>query len=297
MERRTYPDGVPSWIDTDQADVEAAKHFYGGLFGWSFTDMLPAGTPVRYVIATLDGQDVAALSGPADPTRHAVPGEGGAAPGEGGAVPARTRAVWNTYVAVGDAEATANRLTAAGGRLLQPPADAGDAGRWAVCADPAGVEFRLWQAGQRPGAQAVNVPGSWNFSDLHAADPGQSAAFYTEVFGWAFDDLGFATMIRRPGYGDHLEATTDPDIRVRQAGAPAGFEDAIGWLAPAGAGETPHWHVTFSVADRDQAATEAERLGGAVLARDDNEWTRTALVRDPQGAQVTLSQYDPHPAA
>ncbi len=58
-------------------------------------------------------------------------------------------------------------------------------------------------------------------------------AFYEEAFGWQVDDLGFATMIRRPGYGDHLEATVDPGIRARQSGvtAPICFEDAIAWVA------------------------------------------------------------------
>jgi len=288
MEPRTYPDGVPSWIDTEQRDVDAAQRFYGGLLGWTFAEMTPPGSPVRYVIAQLNGQDVAGLAGPAElDSPPAARGEDrpGSRPG------------WNTYVAVSDPDAAAARVQAAGGQLRQPPTDAGDAGRFAVCVDPAGVEFRLWQARRRLGAQAVNVPGSWNFSDLHAANPSASATFYAEVFGWAFDDLGFATMIRRPGYGDHLEATTDPDIRARQAGAPKGFEDAVGWLAPAGTGETPQWHVTFSVADRDDAATAVTQLGGVVLARDDNEWTHTAVVRDPQGAQFTLSQFDPQPAA
>ena len=290
MEPRTYPDGVLSWIDTDQPDVEAAQRFYGGLFGWTFADATAPGAPVQYVIARLDGQDVAGIAGPADPGAPA--GDVAAAGRREGSAPS-----WNTYVAVSDADAAARRVEQAGGRVLQPPTDAGEGGRAAVCADPAGVEFRLWQARRRLGAQAVNVPGGWNFSDLHAADPARSAAFYGEVFGWAFDDIGFGTMIRRPGYGDHLEATSDPEIRVRQAGAPPGFEDAIGWLAPVRADETPHWHVTFSVADRDEAAAAVERLGGRVLERDDNEWTRTALVRDPQGAQVTLSQYDPRPAS
>jgi uncharacterized protein len=129
------------------------------------------------------------------------------------------------------------------------------------------VPFGLWQARQRLGAQVVNTPGAWNFSDLHAADPEASAAFYSEVFGWSVDNLGFAMMIRLPGYGDHLEATADPEIRTRQAGvtAPPGFADAIGWLAPVGEDEQPHWHVSFTVADRDATATAAERLGGTVL--------------------------------
>jgi predicted enzyme related to lactoylglutathione lyase len=287
MATKTYPDGVTSWIDTEQPDLASAQQFYGGLFGWTFVESGPPGGR-RYLIAQLDGQDVAGLSGPAEAGAGSLRGE----PAEAEGVHTSS---WNTYVAVADADAAAGRVEAAGGRVLQPPSDAGEGARAAVCADAAGVEFRLWQARHRPGAQAVNVPGSWNFSDLHAAEPSTSAAFYSEVFGWAYDDLGFATMIRRPGYADHLEATTDPGIRARQQEfhAPPGFEDAIGWLVPAGEGEEPHWHVSFTVADRDASARVAEQLGGTILAREDTRWTKTALVRDPQGARFTISQFDP----
>ncbi len=88
------------------------------------------------------------------------------------------------------------------------------------------------------------------------------------MFGWEFADLGFGTLIRCPGYGDHLAATVDPDIRERQASdvTPPRFEDAIGWLAPAHDDEPPHWHVSFTVADRDDSAAAVERLGGTVIA-------------------------------
>ena len=59
---RTYPHGVTCWIDTEQPDVDAAQEFYGGLLGWEFTVATPPDAPARYVIATLDGQDVAALA-------------------------------------------------------------------------------------------------------------------------------------------------------------------------------------------------------------------------------------------
>jgi uncharacterized protein len=160
--------------------------------------------------------------------------------------------------------------------------------------DPAGVAFRLWQAGEHHGAQVVNDPGSWNFSDLHTDQP-EAIAFYADIFGWSVKDLGFATMLSRPGYGDHLEATVDPSIRERQAGVapPSGFEDAIGWLGALEPGLAPHWHVTFSVADRDAAAAEAQRLGAEVVSTADSQWTRTALIRDPQGAVFTASQFTP----
>jgi predicted enzyme related to lactoylglutathione lyase len=275
---RTYPEGVTSWVDVEPSDIDGAIAFYSGLFGWTFADAAPPGAPSRYVVAQLGGRDVAGIGTATEPD----------GPGE-------RAATWNTYVAVDDPDAAAARVQAAGGRVLRRPTDAGQGGRYAICADPAGVAFRLWQAGGRPGAQVVNTPGAWNFSDLHAVDPASSAAFYTKVFGWSVDDLGFATMIRLPGYGDHLQATIDPEIHARQAAVsvPPGFADSIGWLAPTGPDEPPHWHVTFSVDDRDAIATEAERIGASVLDRTDSQWTRDALIRDPQGAVFTVSQFTP----
>ncbi|KRE64100.1 glyoxalase [Arthrobacter sp. Soil736] len=270
--RRTYPSGVPCWVDTLQPDVEAAIDFYGGLFGWEFEDAAPSGAAGRYVIAKLDGQEAGAIAGP------------------GTGVPA-----WHTYVSVEDADAAARHLLKVGATLKSAPADAGNGGVQAVLADPEGAEFRIWQARERPGAQAVNVPGGWNFSDLHTTDTEAAAAFYTRAFDWQFDHLDFGTMIRRPGYGDHLEATVDPNIRVRQSGdaVPRGFEDAVAWLVPAAPGERPQWHVTFTVADRDSTAKDAERLGARILGQDDTEWTRTVLIRDPGGAVFTASQFTP----
>jgi hypothetical protein len=37
----------------------------------------------------------------------------------------------------------------------------------------------------------------------------------------------------------------------------------------------------------------AERLGAVAISSDDTEWTKTALIHDPQGAELTLSQFTP----
>jgi hypothetical protein len=268
---RTYPHGVTSWVDLESPDTAVAEGFYGELFGWSFVEAMPPGAPGSYLIATKDGQDVAAIA----------------------PVPAGAPVAWNTYVAVDDADATAAAVTAAGGTVVAPPADAGPAGRAATCRDPFGAAFRLWQAGRRLGAQLTNAPGTWNFSDLHTPDAAAALAFYGPLFGWVADDMDGPRMIRVPGYGDHLEATVDPDIRTRQEFAPEGFEDVIGGIAPTGPGEAPHWHVTFAVEDRDRAAATAERLGATVVSTDDTPWTRLAVLRDPQGAVFTASQFAP----
>ena len=264
-DERSYPEGVPCWVDTEQPDVHAARHFYANLFGWTFSDAMPADAPGKYLIASLGGADVAAI-GPAQ----------GDTPVE-----------WHTYIA-------AASVRAAGGTVTLGPVDAGPGGRLAGCVDPRGARFRLWQPRRRLGAQLTNAPGSWNFSDLHTGDASAAIGFYARLFGWEFDDLGFATMIRRPGYGDHLAATVDPGIRERQESisAPPGFADAIAWLAPLTSGQD-HWHVTFSVASRDDSAATAEKLGAVLISSEDTEWAKTALIRDPQGAELTLSQFTP----
>src|SRR5215472_8650816 len=141
-EREGYIPGVPCWVDTSQPDPDAALPFYGGLFGWEFEDMMPAGSPGRYFIARIRGGDVAAVSSPSE----------GAPPG----------AMWNTYVWVASADETAAKVPGAGGKVVQPPFDVMDAGRMAVLADPEGAVFSVWEARGHKGAKIVNEHGALN---------------------------------------------------------------------------------------------------------------------------------------
>src|SRR3954453_2399839 len=275
--RETYPPGVSCFIDTERTDVDAAMAFYGGLFGWSYKVVTPEGAP-RFALAQLEGLDVAGI---------------GAA--TNGGPPA-----WNTYFAVEDADASAAKAEGAGGRTLVAPLDFGEAGRMAVCADPQGAAFRVWQAREAGGSELVNAPGAWNWSDLQTRDIDAAKAFYSTVFGWEYTDVDFgagaATMIRVPGYGDHLEALNPGTLeRHRAGGAPEGFSDAIGWMQmPTEPSGPARWSITFSVADADQAAARTAELGGAVLAGPfDVPYSRTTVIRDPDGATVTLSQFKP----
>ncbi len=271
-DERTYPSGVPCWIDVEPGDAEAAQEFYGGLFGWTFENKLPPEVGY-YLIASLDGQVVAAIAEP-EPM---------------------STGQWNTYIATDDVDVSATAASNAGATVTAEPQAAGPAGRWAEIGDSTGGRVRLLQAGNRLGAQFTNSPGAWNFSDLHTGDTAAALAFYDALFEWEAGSMGDVSMWRRPGYGDHLAATVDPDIHERQAAieAPPGFADAIAWLAPTTDGESTHWHVTFAVADRDDAVTTAERLGATVLGSTDGEWTRSAIIQDPQGAVLTLSQFTP----
>ena len=280
LERDGYIPGVPCWVDTSQPDPDAAVAFYGGLFGWDLEDAMPPGSAGKYFIARLDGGDVAAIGSQPE-----------------GAPPI---AVWNTYIWVDSADAAASKARDAGGRVLTEPFDVMNAGRMAVCADPEGAAFCVWQANEHKGAQIVNRPGSLNFNTLNTRDVEAAKSFYDSLFGWETLDLGGGVqMWRLSGYGDFLEQS-DPGLRQRMAetaAAPVGFEDVVATLNPI-ADDQPdapaHWSVTFAVDDADATAQKAAELDGRVTVPPfDAPWVRMTVITDPQGAIFTASKFVP----
>jgi predicted enzyme related to lactoylglutathione lyase len=245
--------------------------FYGQLLGWTFEDAMPPGSPISYLIAKLDGQDI------------------------GGIAPTQGTGYWNTYIAVDDCDASAAAAAAHGGKVEFEPADAGPGGRWAAIVDPDGAPFRLWQARQRLGSQVANVPSAWNFSILQTADMERSMDFYSSFLGWqALGDISpGGTMVKVPGYGDHLAATVDPTIHERQATAPPGFADVVSGMEGPSADGQPRWEVKITVADRDATAELATKLDATVLSTRETMWTREAIIIDPQGARFVASQFTP----
>jgi hypothetical protein len=159
-----------------QPDPQAAVNFYRGVFGWQFEDRMAADAPGRYFVARLGGRDVAAVS---------------SQPEVGPPVP-----VWNTYIWVENADETAALVRDAGGRVVTEPFDVVDVGRTAACADPSDAVFFLWQAGTHRGAEAVNVPGAWNWSVLNTRDLDGAKDFYGSVFGWGPTRLTWGSASR-----------------------------------------------------------------------------------------------------
>jgi predicted enzyme related to lactoylglutathione lyase len=278
-ERDGYIPGVPCWIDTSQPDPEAAVDFYSGLFGWEFEDVMPPGSGGKYFIARIHGGDVAAV----------------------GSLPqgAPPRATWNTYIWVDDANATARKVTEAGGKVVMDPFDVMDAGRMAVFADPEGAIFSVWQAKQHRGARVVNEHAALNFNGLNTRDADAAKRFYGDVLGWQTLALdGGAEMWALPGYGDYLERDR-PGLREQTAalGAPAGFVDVVASINPISEDQQDvpaHWSVTFGADDADAIAERATELGGKVIVPPfDAPWVRMTVISDPQGATFIANKFVP----
>jgi predicted enzyme related to lactoylglutathione lyase len=252
-ERNGYQPGVPCWVDTWQADPEAAAAFYAEFFGWETKETTPPGSPRRHFMCKLSGRDVAGVGGPA---------------------PA---AAWTTYVWVESAEATAAQAGDHGGSVVMEPFDMLDGGRGALLADPAGAVFGVWQPGRHRGAQMVNAPGAWAMSVLNTSDPERATPFYSALFGWEAESLGEMTLFRLPGYvGGKPEQPVPRDV----VGAMTRSDDA-----PA------HWSVDFWVDDVDASANTAVELGGKVVVPPfDTPFSRDAVLADPQGAAFWVSR-------
>jgi uncharacterized protein len=240
-----YDHGVPSWVDIGTPDLPAAVAFYGDLLGWEAQDMgEEAG---HYTIVSKDGKQVAAIS----PAQQPGPPR------------------WTTYVNVDDVDAVTKKAETAGGSVIVPPMDVMEAGRMAIIADTTGAVIALWQPRDHPGAQLVNEPGAFTWSELSTSDLAKSKAFYSEVFGWGWggaDEYAEAQVAGR----------TIGGVMPRPAEMPAEVPDS--------------WLVYFGTADVDADAKKAGDLGGTVIVppTDIPNTGRFAVFLDPQGAAFAL---------
>ena len=165
-ERESYAPGTFCWVDLGTTDADAAKAFYGALFGWE-AEELPATGGTRYTMLRIGGRDVAALY-----EQESVERDAGIPPH------------WSSYISVVDADEVAARVDGLGGKVLVGPFDVYDSGRMAVVQDPTGAIVSLWQAGAHIGARLVNDPGCLEWNDLATPDPEAAGAFYRELLGW-----------------------------------------------------------------------------------------------------------------
>jgi predicted enzyme related to lactoylglutathione lyase len=245
-----WPRGTPCWVDLGVDDIARATTFYSKLFGWD----IQAGPPEAdgYTMCLKDGRPVA-----------------GIAPKQG---PPGTPSVWTVYIASDDVDATADKITAAGGQILAAPIDVLSFGRAAIVTDPAGAAFGIWQARQHAGLGLANEPGSVCWNENFSRDMDGNQAFYHAVFGYEYGDM------------------SAPDFRYATLKIDGKEVGGIGELGSGFAPEVPaHWSTYFAVGDTDAAVATVTGAGGSVTREPwDSPYGRMAVVSDDQGAAFSL---------
>lgn len=245
----SYEPGTPSWIDLATTDLDGAKTFYGGLFGWTTADMpSPEGV---YSVFSKDGALVAAAY------------DMGAEMVENGIPPH-----WATYITVASIEETLEMVAAAGGSVVQQPHDIPGSGRTAAVQDPAAAVFALWEPHGHIGAQRANEPGSLVWNELQNYDIEAAKAFYGAVMGWT--------------------ASSDQMPMGEYTTFKLGDKPVAGMMAiqPEWGPVPPNWSVYLGVENAQEACDYTAANGGRVEVppMEIPDVGTFTLLHDPQGA-------------
>ncbi len=163
-----YTNGRFVWRELMTSDVDAAKKFYGELFGWSFKTAEMPGFTYTMIHARekgVGGMMALDASMPAPP--H-----------------------WSSYLSVADVDATVARARAAGGTIHVAPTDIPEVGRFAVVADPTGASLSPFRSSMGDSPPATPKLGEFCWESLGTTDLAKAQAFYKDVYGWSVSEGG-----------------------------------------------------------------------------------------------------------
>jgi uncharacterized protein len=238
-----------TWYELMTTDAAAAEAFYCSVVGWHAQ---PVGD--GYTVFQAGESGVAGLIRPE---------KIGAGPS------------WIGYISVGDVDACAAQVTAAGGQVHVPPTDIPGMLRFAMVADPQGAVFMLFKpiSDAPPPPDLPDKPGFIAWRELLAAEGGAAFGFYEQLFGWT-----------------KVEAMDMGPAGVYQTFA-AGGEAIGGVMTKPPEVPRPHWLFYIRVDGIEPAIARLKAAGGTLLMGPQQVpgggWIAQGL--DPQGAMFCLT--------
>ncbi len=247
--RRT---GEFCWINILTAQPAAACDFFGKLLGWMYVE-----TPGMHLIQ-VDGEDVGGLFDLADPM-----------------TPPGTPPVIGVMVKVDNAGAMVEKVKSLGGTAA-PAFDIMENGRMAMCHDPSGANFDLWEPKKQQGLKADSSHhGAPSWFEALTPDADRAAKFYSELFGWT------------------SEVMPMPDLKYTTFKLGAEYVGGMLETTPEMGDMPPHWATYFTVNDVDESVRMASELGGSVFmpAKDVPGVGRFSGMASPQGVHFYVIKY------
>ena len=248
--RRT---GEFCWINMLTPEPAKAREFFGKLLGWTFVEIPGMGHRMQ-----VGGRDVGGMFDLASPN-----------------TPPGTPPLIGVMVKVGSADAIVAKVAALGGKAM-PAFDITDQGRMAVCFDPNGAAFDVWEPKKGQGADSDRTQhGATSWFETMTTDVDRASKFYTALFGWTAESMPMPDFVYTSfKLGDAYVAGMMP-------------------ILPQMGAVRPHWGTYFTVNDTDKAATEAVAMGGSICVppRDIPGVGRFAGITSPQGVNFYVIKY------
>lgn len=250
--RTGYTQGTPCWPQLISGKPEDAVVFYEKVLGWTL-ELEGDG----FFTARLDGKIVAGIMPPGESARDGW-----------------KRDEWLTFIAVDDAQESAQKFEGAGGKLhMQPMTVGDDDGVIFGGLDPAGANVWFWQARDQFGAELVNQPGTVIWNEYNANSLPEDLRFYQDVLGVQWKKDG--------------------------EGADAYYSILVDGKMVAGAQDKktpqPSWVSYFAVSSLDDALASVDLVGGKVVVptMDVPDLGQMAGIEDSGGAFLMLMQPSP----
>lgn len=242
------------WHDLITDDVDRARQFYGGLFGWNFESTKhPNGGD--YTVILLGDRYIGGIVHLDDPANADF-------------------SRWLGYLSVADVDVAADYTVAQGGQAVVGPVDLPGIGRAAAIQDPQRAVVGLLRSdlgdpddSLEPGRGLV----TWN--ELLTSDNTAATSFYAALAGFTVD-----AQQREGGIYNVLESQGQ-----RRAGVMTRPSDEV----------EPLWLTHFGVVDVRAASRKVTDLGGTVLLGPDPSlrFGLMAVAVDPNGAIFALHQW------
>ena len=166
------------------------------------------------------------------------------------------------------------RLTRLGARVVKPPADIPNVGRFAVLSDPQGATFAVFtpEGGPPPGGSPAQGTFSWH--ELATTDVAAALRFYGQLFGWT------------KGPGHDMGGMGVYQV-FQHGGTQAG-----GVCNVQGPASAPSWLSYVHIADCGRAVAAGKAAGGRLLHGPmevpGGSWI--AMMMDPQGGAFAVQE-------
>ncbi len=242
------------WFDLMTTDVKGAESFYTDIIGWKAATWQEG----HYDLWKAGDEDVGGVMPLDDQARAA------------GAPPQ-----WLAYIATRDVDATVQKAKKLGGKVLAPPTDIPNVGRYAMLADPQGASFGVFQARHLPAPEDAAKPGHFGWAELNTTDWKAAWKFYSDLFGWKHT----TSMDMGPDHGEYFMFGLD------EKQAFGGMSNSASVMHA-----RPHWLHYVNVKNADETAKRVTEKGGQGLQgpMDVPGGGRIAQCLDPQGARFAV---------